>query len=86
MHPVERAGELAELFRELAETGPDELWLGFGLAASVEAFRPGRRSPYVSVLHCGLPRQAERDLATLRAFGPPVAGSIEPKPYLAAQR
>jgi FAD/FMN-containing dehydrogenase len=28
---------------------------------------------------------AERDLATLRSFGPPAAGSIEAKPYLTTQ-
>ncbi|MCB5273238.1 6-hydroxy-D-nicotine oxidase [Arthrobacter sp. SO5] len=91
VHPIDRAGELAQLFTELAETGPDELWLGFyiRLALPVEDFPPGIRGRPVaalSVLHCGRPREAERDLARLRAFGPPVAGSIEPKPHLAAQR
>lgn len=91
VHPLERAGELAQLFTELAETGPDELWLGFyiRLAHPVEDFPVGiggRPIAAVSVLHCGQPREAERDLARLRAFGPPVAGSIEPKPHLAAQR
>jgi hypothetical protein len=39
----------------------------------------------VSVLHCGSVEDAERDLAELRAFGPPAVDSIEAKPYLAAQ-
>lgn len=89
--PIERAGELAQLFTEIAETGPDELWLGFYIrpALPAEDFPEGiagRPVAAVSVVHCGQPREAERDLARLRAFGPPVAGSIEPKPHLAAQR
>ncbi|MET1064650.1 MAG: FAD-binding oxidoreductase [Arthrobacter sp.] len=90
IHPIERAGELAQLFTEMTESGPDELWLGFyiRLALPTEDFPPGiggRPIAAVSVLHCGEPRDAERDLARLRAFGPPVAGSIEPKAHLAAQ-
>ena len=91
VHPIERASELAQVFSETAEAGPDELWLGFyvRLALPAENFPPGiggRPIAAVSVLHCGSPREAERDLATLRAFGPPVADSIEPKPHLVAQR
>ena len=89
VHPIERAGELAQLFREAVETGPDELWLGFYLRlAPAEGFPPeigGRPIAAVSALHCGSPADAERDLAGLRAFGPPVVDSIEAKPYLAAQ-
>jgi hypothetical protein len=91
VYPIERAGELAQLFVQMAETGPDELWLGFyiRLALPVENFPPGiggRPIAAVSVLHCGQPREAERYLARLRAFGPPITGSIEPKPHLATQR
>ena len=31
-HPIERARELAAPWRDLAENGPDELFLSFGLA------------------------------------------------------
>jgi FAD/FMN-containing dehydrogenase len=81
VHPVDRAGELADLFRDLVENGPDELWLSYGLGVD-DAREP---VAYVNALHSGLPAEAERDLAKLRAFGPPVAGSIDPKPYLATQ-
>jgi FAD/FMN-containing dehydrogenase len=37
------------------------------------------------VLHCGPVEQAERELAKLRAFGPPLVDSIEPKQYLVPQ-
>ena len=81
-HPLERARELAGLFRELAESGPDELFLSFGTArdrSAEEAFA------FLTVAHCGPPEQAERDLAGVRAFGPPVTDSIGAMPHLAAQ-
>ena len=81
IHPADRAGELAERFREVVETGPDELWASFGLGQD-----GGRPVVYVSVLHCGPVDAAERDLAPLSALGPPLSGSIEPKPYLTTQR
>jgi FAD/FMN-containing dehydrogenase len=91
IHPIERAGELAALFREIAETGPDELFLGFalGLALPAEDFPPelaGKPIALISVLHSGSLEAAERDLAKVRAFGPPVVDSIAPKPYLEVQQ
>jgi hypothetical protein len=79
-HPIDRAHDLAELFRELAETGPDELFLCFGLANE-----GGRPVAYITALHSGPPEQAERDLAGLRAFGPPTSDSIVAMAYLDAQ-
>jgi len=81
-HPLEQARELAGLFRELAENGPDELFLSFGTARNREA---EDAFAFLTVLHCGEPDQAERELATLRAFGPPVRDSIRAMPHLAAQ-
>lgn len=79
-HPVERARELAALFRETVETGPDELWTSFGVGLA-----GGEPVATVSVHHCGPIDQADQDLAALRAFGPPLDGSFEAKPYLEAQ-
>jgi FAD/FMN-containing dehydrogenase len=79
-HPIERATELASIFREAEESAPDELWLGFALG--VEAGDPVATA---QALHCGPAEQAERDLAALRAFGPPAVDSIETKPYLVPQ-
>ena len=77
VHPLDRARELAGLWRDLAENGPDELFLSFGVTDAAEA--------YLTVLHSGPPDQAERDLAELRAFGPPTEDSIKPMPYLETQ-
>jgi FAD/FMN-containing dehydrogenase len=81
LHPVDRAQELAALVRDAVASGPDELWLSFGLGVDV-AHGP---VAYVSALHSGSLPDADRDLANLRAFGPPVSGSVDPKPYLTTQ-
>jgi FAD/FMN-containing dehydrogenase len=81
VHPLERARELAALYRELTETGPDELWASFGLGVAA-----GGPQATVSVFHCGSIDDAMRDVAPLRSFGPPVRDSIGPKPYLEVQR
>ena len=82
-HPLDRADELAERFRELVEDGPDELWSSFGMAAAGEGHGPVAS---VSVLHSGSPEDVERDLAGLRALADPVEDSVETKPYLTTQR
>jgi FAD/FMN-containing dehydrogenase len=81
VHPIDRAAELAALLQETLETGPDALWASYGLARD-----GGEPRAQVTVLHSGEPAAAERDLAGLRAFGPPLEDSIEIKPYLTTQR
>jgi Berberine and berberine like len=81
VHPIERARELAQLYGELIETGPDELWGSFTLAVD-----GGRPVASIGVFHCGSIEAAERDLAQLRSFGPAIADSIAPKSYLEVQR
>jgi FAD/FMN-containing dehydrogenase len=82
-HPIERAEELAERFRELVEGGPDELWSSFGMAVGGDT---RGAVATVSVLHSGSPAEAERDLAVLRALGDPLEDSVQAKTYLASQR
>jgi FAD/FMN-containing dehydrogenase len=77
VHPPERARHLGAIWRDLADNGPDELFLSFGVTNDSEA--------YVTALHSGLPDRAERDLADLRAFGPPTSDSIQVMPYLETQ-
>ena len=80
VHPIERAAELAGRFRELVETGPDELWASYGLGFAGE-----RPVAMVTVMHSGKPEEAARDLAELRVFGPPLEDSIQAKPHLGPQ-
>jgi FAD/FMN-containing dehydrogenase len=79
--PLDRVGELAALFRDEAESAPDELSLGFGMSLDDD----GQPIAYITVLHCGSLADAERDLARLRAFDPDAAASIAAKPYLTTQ-
>jgi FAD/FMN-containing dehydrogenase len=75
-HRIDRLDDVVALFRDAVESGPDVLMLTLAVAPTVVS---------ISVLHSGSPEQAERDLAELRAFGPPVTDTIEVKPYLVAQ-
>jgi hypothetical protein len=81
VHPIERAKELARLYSELTETGPDELWASFNLG-----LEEGRPVAQIGVCHCGSIEAAERDLAQLRSFGPPLVDSVAAQPYLDVQR
>jgi FAD binding domain/Berberine and berberine like len=82
VHPIEQAGSLAALYRDAVQNGPDELWLGFYLRNGEDGGPP---TAAVAAQHCGTTKEAEADLAELRAFGPPLEDSIEPKPYLVSQ-
>ena len=57
-HPLERARELAALFRELAESGPDELFLSFGTVKD--------RSQDTSSSRCCTPARPTRPSVTSR--------------------
>jgi FAD/FMN-containing dehydrogenase len=79
-HPIERAGELAGLLRDVLETAPAELWASYGLGSDT-----GEPIAQVTVMHSGRPDAAERDLAPLRAFGPPRSDTIESQPHVRTQ-
>ncbi len=90
LHPVERAAEAAARFRAFVEAAPDEVTATFGLGLALpEADYPtevaGRPVVWISAFHCGSLEDAERDLAELRAFGPPIADTFAPTTYVATQ-
>ena len=90
IHPIDRAADLAAIFTELTTNGPRDLWLSYelGPGAPAEAYAlEAHDGPIASinVHHSGPPAAAERDLAELRAFGPPLADTIQVKTYLQAQ-
>ncbi len=90
LHPVERAGEVAARFREFAHTAPDEVTatLGMGLALPPDEYPPevaGRPVVWISAFHSGSLQDAERDLAGIRSFGPPITDTFGPTTYLATQ-
>src|SRR5215211_8094695 len=79
-HPVERLDDVVALFREAVESGPGESMLTLAVARA-----NGRPVVSISAFHSGSPEQAERDLADLRAYGPPLLDTIDVKPYREAQ-
>jgi FAD/FMN-containing dehydrogenase len=90
VHPIERVHDLAAAFREVVEIGVDELMvtIGVGLALPARDYPDdvaGRPIVWLVVMHCGSEDDADRDLARVRAVGPPVVDTIVRKPYLAAQ-
>jgi FAD/FMN-containing dehydrogenase len=90
LHPVDRARDLAAVFRESVATSPDEAMatFGIGLAVPAEDFEPdvaGRPIVWISAHHCGTPEAAERDFAPIRGFGEPIVDTFAPMTYLAAQ-
>jgi FAD/FMN-containing dehydrogenase len=89
-YPIDRTEELAALVRQILETAPDELWLGFylGLAVPADDFPAevaGKPIVTVGVMHSGPLDRADPDVEVLRSLGTPIADSIEPKSYLVTQ-
>jgi FAD/FMN-containing dehydrogenase len=87
MHPVDRAAELADVFRSFVESSPDEVTTTFGLGMSEEgdAYPTGSPVAWISAHHCGDLARAEGDLAPIRAFGSPGMDTFGAVPYLSAQ-
>ncbi len=79
-HPVSRAREALGFYRELTQSGPDELTVYFSLFADPSA--PEEKLAAMIACHCGADlAAAEMDLKPLRQFGPPAADLIQPMPY-----
>jgi FAD/FMN-containing dehydrogenase len=79
--PLERAGDLLSFYADSAEA-PDNLYSDLVIMAP-----PGE--PPVALLHVchsGSPAEAERDLASLKKLGQPLANTIGAADYVAVQR
>lgn len=89
IHPIERAHELAEVFRHALAVAPDELMMSleFRVATEYAPFEPGmagRPVAVIEVTYCGAVQQAGRHLRALRA-GKPVVDTVQPRSFLAVQ-
>ncbi len=82
-HPYPRAGEVLRFFRDVTSAGlPDEMF-----AIAVLGHAPdgsGMKITGIGALHCGALEDAERQLAPIKAFGPPVMDMMGPLPYVVA--
>jgi FAD/FMN-containing dehydrogenase len=76
-HPIKRAREVLQLYRELTSAGPDELSL-HALLHTPDA------SPRATILacHCGSLAEGEAGTRRLGQFGSPVLGAIGPASYV----
>ena len=81
MHPIGRAREVFQFYREFTAHEPDELMVYAGLLTGDDG------NPAVALIVCwsGALDEGERVLAPLRSFGPPVADLVAPIPYTTVQ-
>jgi FAD/FMN-containing dehydrogenase len=81
MHPMARAKEMLEFYREFCTGLPDQ---AFALAALLTS-PDGVPMAAMLLSHNGPLEEGERVLGPARKFGPPVADLVQPLPYAARQ-
>lgn len=85
-YPIDRAHELAAIFRDFSLAAPDEVFSSFALAVGGpdDPWPAGEPVVVLGGAHLGSVEEAERDLRPLRD-GRALHDSIEPKTYLDMQ-
>jgi FAD/FMN-containing dehydrogenase len=81
-HPVERLPEMLRFYRDFVQSAPDELTVHTGIMT----FPTGDRVAAFIMVWSGDAAEGERQLAPLRAFGPPIVDMVQFMPYTAAQQ
>jgi FAD/FMN-containing dehydrogenase len=81
VHPLERAREVLQFFREFSRDLPDEA----DAAAAMLTMPDGTRVVALILVYTGDLDTGEKILAPARAFGPPVADLVQPMPYAVRQ-
>ncbi len=79
-YPFEKAREVLSFYREFAGTAPDEV-----RADAIFRLPPSGRILDVYVCYCGSIREGEKVLRPLQEFGPTLADTIAPVPYMTVQ-
>lgn len=83
VHPLERAKEVIRFYRDFVATAPDELTVYAAALTTPDGFEALAIVP----CYCGDDLgEGERLLQPLRAFGPPVADTVGPMPYITLQQ
>jgi FAD/FMN-containing dehydrogenase len=82
IHPLDKAVEIIKFYDDFTRTSPDELGTLLGFVTSPE----GQRVMAIFVCYNGAAEEGERILKPLREFGPPLADTIGPMPYVQVQR
>ncbi len=81
VHPLPRAREALQFYRDFIESAPDELVAIAGMMTSPD----GAPIFAIIVCYCGDIAVGEEVIAPLRQFGPPVADMVRPMPYTVMQ-
>jgi len=81
MHPIGRAKEMLQFYREFCISLPDK---AFALAALLTS-PDGVPMAAILLCHNGPLEEGEHVLEPARKFGPPIADLVEPMPYVARQ-
>ena len=81
IYPLEKSKEVLRFFREITPQCPDDL----AVAAALLNAPDGTPVSAFVVCYNGDPKQGEKILAPIRAFGPPVADAVGPVPFIQQQ-
>ncbi len=81
VHPLERLRLMLRFYRDFVSAAPDELTVH----AAVMTLPTGDRVAALLPVWSGDASDGERQLAALRAFGPPIIDTVQAVPYVAAQ-
>jgi FAD/FMN-containing dehydrogenase len=81
VHPLDRAREVLQCYREFSQSAPDALTVFAALMTTPDGI------PVIGLALCfnGPVAAGEKILHSLRTFGPPVADQVGPMPYTAIQ-
>jgi len=79
-HPIERAKDVLQFFRDVTATLSDETMLVAGLVPAPDG--SGTKLAAMVACHCGRPEDGAAALAPIKAFGSPVVDAIGPIPYV----
>jgi FAD/FMN-containing dehydrogenase len=82
VHPLERAKDVLRFMRDVGADAPDALAIFAAIMTSPE----GAKVVALLPTWTGPVDEAEDALRALRAFGPPLADTVGPMPYVAVQR
>jgi FAD/FMN-containing dehydrogenase len=90
LHPAAKAREVLAFYRECVATAPDELMTIIVLTMAPRApFLPasvyGQPVVIIAACYAGSVEEGERAIAPLRRFGPTLADTIGPTPYVSHQ-
>jgi len=81
LHPLEKGQEVLRFYRHFTSQASEDLGAWAALLKSPD----GHPMAAILACHVGPAEAAEKELAPLKAFGPPLMDRLQPMPYTSAQ-